>query len=88
MALLASAALAQPEEPEAQSEPNIPSRLSAPPLATARPLAPELDLLALASRTADGHLWAPHGGSSIELLTIEPLLQKELTDLLKLYQTP
>jgi penicillin-binding protein A len=65
----------------------IPSRLMAPPLATAQPLAPELDLLTLAARGDDGRLWAPHGEGT-EALTIAPLLQKELTDVLKLYQTP
>jgi peptidoglycan glycosyltransferase len=65
----------------------IPSRLLAPPLATARALAPELDLLTLASRGEDGRLWAPHKAGS-QALTIAPILQKELTDLLKLYQTP
>ncbi len=67
--------------------PNIPSRLKAPPLASAKALAPELDLLTLALAGDDGRLWAPHSDGS-QALTIEPLLQKELTDLLKLYQTP
>jgi peptidoglycan glycosyltransferase len=77
--------------PEDQAEPsmelNIPSRLTAPPLASAKPLPPQLDLLTLASRGDGGKLWAPHGEAT-ELLTIEPVLQRELTDLLKLYQTP
>ncbi len=65
----------------------IPSRLTAPPLATARALAPELDLLTLATRGDDGRLWAPHKDGS-QALTIAVTLQKDLTDLLKLYQTP
>ncbi len=65
----------------------IPSRLNAPPIATAKPLAPELDLLTLAARGDDGRLYAPHHEGS-QALTIVPTLQKELTDLLKLYQTP
>lgn len=65
----------------------IPSRLTAPPLATAKALAPELDLMTLAARGEDGRLWAPHKVGN-EALTIAPQLQRELTDLLKLYQTP
>ena len=65
----------------------IPSRLLAPPLATAKALAPELDLLTLASRGDDGRLWAPHKDGR-QPMTIAPLLQRELTALLELYQTP
>ncbi|MBS1149567.1 MAG: cell division protein FtsI [Myxococcaceae bacterium] len=80
--LWATAALAQVD-----GGPTVPSRLTDPPLATAQPLAPERDLLTLAARGDDGRLWAPHP-EGIQPLTIAPLLQKELTDLLKLYQTP
>lgn len=68
-------------------EPRVPSRLTEPPLSTAAPLAPGLDLLSLASPGEDGRLWAQHKDGN-EALTISVLLQKELTDLLKLYQTP
>ncbi len=65
----------------------IPSRLTAPPLASAKALAPQFDLLTLASVGDDGRLWAPHNEVS-QALTIVPMLQTELTKLLKLYQTP
>jgi cell division protein FtsI/penicillin-binding protein 2 len=89
LGLFALAARAEDDSTEPpQPEPVVPSRLTAPPLATAKPLDPTLDLLSLASRGDDGKLWAPHLGASTEPLTIEPALQKQLTDLLKLYQTP
>lgn len=63
--------------------PRVPSRLKEPPLATAAPIAPEKDVLALAELGSDAryHL---DGGT----LTIDPKLQKSLVDTLKLYQTP
>lgn len=64
----------------------VPSRLTAPPLATMKPLAPEFDLRA-AWRPADGG-YVLGEGEKQKRLTIDPLLQKQLTDILKLYQTP
>jgi len=65
----------------------VPSRLKDPPIATAKAIAPQLDLLTLASKGDDGRLFAPYKEGS-QALTISPGLQEDLTDLLKLYQTP
>ena len=75
---------AEPEDEEEALE--VPSRLTAPPLATARPLPAELDLRA-SWRLADG-AYVLGEGPAAKKLTIDPLLQKQLTDILKLYQTP
>ena len=61
----------------------VPSRLLAPPLATAKPIAPSSDVMALATRRDDGVLVFEG-----KPLTIDSGLQKELLDILKLYQTP
>ncbi len=60
---------------QTQTDGGVPSRLTHPPLATARPIAPEADLLV-------------HADAGYPGLTIEPALQKQLTDILRLYQTP
>lgn len=65
----------------------VPSRLKDPPIATAKALPPQFDLLTLASKGEDGRLFAPYKEGS-QALTINAPLQKELTDLLKQYQTP
>lgn len=61
----------------------VPRRVTAPPLARAKPLDPSRDLLTLAVR-------APDGGSSAhnERLTIDLSLQQALVDVLRSYQTP
>lgn len=75
------------EPSAADCELPVPSRLTAPPLATAKPIPPERDLLSLAAMGKDGRLWAPKGETT-EPLTIVPSLQNQLTELLRLYQTP
>lgn len=70
-----------------QLDGGVPSRLTSPPLATAKPLPPERDLLTLATRGPDGGWVGPHRDGN-EPMTIAPQLQRELTDLLTLYQTP
>jgi peptidoglycan glycosyltransferase len=72
---------------EEQPPMDVPSRLKAPPIAKAVPLARELDLLALAHRTADGHLAISRDGGE-ELLTVIPALQSQLEGILRSYQTP
>lgn len=64
----------------------VPSRLTAPPLATARPLTGALDLRAGWKRVDGGYVVGE--GEAQRRLTIDPLLQQQLTDILKLYQTP
>ncbi len=64
-----------------------PSRLTSPPLAHARPIAADGDLLALATKGDDGKLWAQVQGER-RCLTIDPALQGDLESTLKLYQTP
>lgn len=73
-------------ELEDEEELVVPNRLAAPPLATLKPLSPELDLKA-SWRLADGG-YVLGEGAEARPLTIDPVLQKQLTDILKLYQTP
>jgi len=89
-----SCVLAAPRTTEAQSipvlalpTPGAGSRRLAPPLATARSLSAEQDLLARARPDGTGGLRVagPDGG---RLLTIQPALQDALTQLLESYQTP
>lgn len=61
----------------------VPPRQTAPPLATAKPLSPDRDVLNLAVASADGG-WAFQN----ERLTIDLALQRALVDILKSYQTP
>lgn len=75
-----------PEDLEEEEELVVPSRLAAPPLATMKPLSPELDLKA-SWRLADGG-YVLGEGAEARPLSIDPVLQKQLTDILKLYQTP
>jgi cell division protein FtsI/penicillin-binding protein 2 len=65
----------------------VPSRLLAPPLGTARPLPVEGDLLATAKRAPDGGLTLRQGEKE-EALTIDPWLQEQLKGLMRTYQTP
>ena len=76
-----------PDAESAEAELEVPSRIQAPPLAKVVTLAPALDLLALAKPNVDGRLWALRGGAA-EPLTIDPVLQKQLTDILISYETP
>jgi cell division protein FtsI/penicillin-binding protein 2 len=80
--LLSMSVVAQVPEAEEDEGFEVPNRLTDPPLSTAKPLPPELDLRA-SWRVADG-------GYAVgdKRLTIEPRLQKDLTDILKLYETP
>lgn len=71
------------EEPS----PEVPHRLTAPPLAKALPLPLEQDLLTLAEPTLDGHLGVKQGGAT-QVLTVDVELQRQLTELLRTYQTP
>jgi cell division protein FtsI/penicillin-binding protein 2 len=72
--------------PEGQSL-KVPSRLFAPPLSTARPLAPALDLLTFATKNGAGQLEVTVDGG-VEQLTLDSALQEKLTQLLRTYQTP
>jgi penicillin-binding protein A len=67
--------------------PGAGSRRLAPPLASARSLLPEQDLVARARPDGNGRLRLPGAGGE-RLLTIQPSLQDALTQLLQLYQTP
>ena len=80
--LLLASLSAAPDPVELDELPaEVPRRALAPPLATAKPLpVAELDL---AAPLPDGGL-----GLRGERLTLDPVLQHELTDLLKSYQTP
>jgi peptidoglycan glycosyltransferase len=68
-------------------KPGAGSRRLAPPLAAARALLPEQDLLARAHTDGAGRLRLS-GASGERVLTIEPALQDALTQLLESYQTP
>ncbi len=74
-------------DPEAEAQFDVPSRIQAPPLAKVTSLAPSLDVLFNAQKNADGRLYSPRKGV-LEPLTIDALLQKQLTDILVSYQTP
>ena len=65
----------------------VPSRLLAPPLASARPLAPALDLLTFARKGQSGQLEVELDGG-VERLTLDAALQDQLTGILRTYQTP
>jgi penicillin-binding protein A len=67
--------------------PGAGSRRLAPPIATARSLSPEQDLVARARADGSGRLRPPGAGGE-RLLTIQPALQEALTQLLLGYQTP
>ena len=85
--LALAAALSQSDpEVEAEAELEVPSRIQAPPLAKVTTLNPHLDVLANAVPRA-GRLWATHSAGP-EALTIDVMLQKQLTDILVSYQTP
>ena len=89
LAVLAStpAPGAEPRDADDEAPQDVPSRLDAPPLASATPLRPEDDLLALATLTPKQRLVATFHGAPEEL-TIDVALQRELTELLETYQVP
>jgi peptidoglycan glycosyltransferase len=65
----------------------VPSRLTAPPIAHAQPLTPDQDLVARAHRLPDGRLAVAVDGGE-EALTLVPELQNGITQILRNYQTP
>lgn len=65
----------------------VPSRTAAPPIADARPLKPEDDLIARAWLDGEGHL-AIGPRNQPRRLTIDVPLQNKLTAILRRYQTP
>jgi penicillin-binding protein A len=67
--------------------PGAGARRRQPPIASARSLAPEEDLLARARLDGTGHLSVSQPGGP-RVLTVEPGLQEALTHLLDSYQTP
>lgn len=71
----------------APSELSVPSRLHAPPLATATPLPAAQDLLARAHRDPLGRYVVP-GTDGDRALTLDAELQDKLTHLLENYDTP
>ncbi|MHB8876097.1 MAG: penicillin-binding transpeptidase domain-containing protein [Myxococcaceae bacterium] len=72
----------------AEGEPlKVPSRLKDPPIASARPLAPALDLLTHARRNPAGQLEVPVDGGT-QRLTVDTALQDKLTAILRTYETP
>ncbi len=89
LAVLAAtpAASGPPREADDEAPQDVPSRLDAPPLASATPLRPEDDLLALATLTPRQRLVATFHGAPEEL-TVDVALQRELTELLRTYQVP
>jgi cell division protein FtsI/penicillin-binding protein 2 len=70
-----------------EEEVEAPSRLTSPPLARAKSIAADADLLALATKGDDGKLHAAFKGES-KALTIDVKLQTQLESTLALYQTP
>jgi len=75
------------EANEDAPEISVPSRLHAPPIASATPLSAAEDLLARAHRDPLGRYVVP-GKKGDRPLTIDPDLQEKLTDLLSRYDTP
>lgn len=65
----------------------VPQRLKAPPLSTARPLPLAADLRARMRLGAQGRYVLGEGDAQ-RTLTLEPRLQDDLVNLLRLYQTP
>ncbi len=65
----------------------VPRRLEDPPIAHAKPLPAELDLLARARSNADGRL-VVGSGEETRTLTVLPKLQSQLTQILQKYETP
>lgn len=65
----------------------VPSRLSAPPIATVKSLAKADDLLAAAVPDGNGHLVVKQGDKQ-RLLTIQATVQARLEQILKTYETP
>jgi peptidoglycan glycosyltransferase len=80
--LLSMSVVAQAPEADEEEAFEVPNRLKAPPLSTAKPLPTELDLRASWHMADGGYVVGE------KRLTIDPRLQKDLTDILKLYETP
>lgn len=85
--LTASPAPAQEELPGLVPPMPVPSREKEAPIARLRSLAPQEDLLARARPDRQGRLVVP-GPQGEAVLTVEPLLQRQLTSLLKEYAVP
>lgn len=86
LVLVSASALADESDDEGGFDVEVPSRLTAPPLARATPLPRERDLVARAV-PVEGRLHVDVDGQQRQL-TIDPVLQSELTGLLQEYQTP
>lgn len=83
--LVAAPALAEELEQDT-FELEVPSRLAAPPIASASSIPAERDLLRR-SVVVGGRLYVEHEGQQHQL-TIDPVLQEQLTGILREYQTP
>lgn len=66
----------------------VPSRISAPPIATVKPLAAASDLIALAHSDAKTGRLVVKTGETEHTLTIDAVLQAKLNGILKNYETP
>ncbi|HZA51279.1 MAG TPA: penicillin-binding transpeptidase domain-containing protein [Myxococcaceae bacterium] len=78
----------EPEDEEIAEPPlDVPSRLKAPPIATARPLPKDSDVLARARRDRAGRLVIGEGASA-RAITVMAELQHKLTAILDSYETP
>jgi peptidoglycan glycosyltransferase len=65
----------------------VPSRVTSPPLTGCQPLSAGEDWTAAARKRADGRYVLSRGGTD-HLLTLDPVLQDKLQQILKTYQTP
>ena len=65
----------------------VPSREADPPIAHLRPLPAKQDVLARAKKDAQGHLVVPGEAGPVRL-TVDPVLQSQLTRTLEQYQVP
>jgi penicillin-binding protein A len=65
----------------------VPSRLTAPPLASCKPLSAEDDWISSARKRSDGRYVVSRDGTE-QLLTLDPILQDKLQQILQTYQTP
>jgi penicillin-binding protein A len=65
----------------------VPSREADPPITRLRPLPPRQDVLARAKRDAQGRLVVPGPQGNVPL-TIDPILQSQLTGILQQYRVP
>ena len=65
----------------------VPSRLTAPPLGSCKPLSAEDDWVSSARKRSDGRYVVSRGGTE-QVLTLDPTLQDKLQQILQSYQTP